>query len=74
MTKLLKHTLKGWKTSLFGTLIILASLGYVYYIGAEADKWIFFGSLLIGIALIFLPDTLFEGLGKLINKNAEKDL
>jgi len=64
---------KQWQTTVVGALLILGSIAYIYFI-EENDKIIFFGSLGIGISLMFLPDTLFNGIKKLITKNSEKQL
>lgn len=73
MVTLHHKNLKQWKTTIVGLIMIIAAIAYIFYVDGH-DKIIFFGSVAVGIALLFLPDALFGGLRKLITKNSEKEL
>ena len=61
------------KTTILGIVIILADL-YYWLHKADVNSTIFFGVLVVGIALLFLPDTLIGGLKALINKNKDNEV
>jgi len=73
MANLSHKNITDWRTTVIGLILILGSIAYIYFID-DNDKIIFFGSLGIGICLMFVPDTLFNGLRNLIIKNSEKEL
>ncbi len=59
------------KTTLLGFLLVAASVAYVFLI-ENISLWVFGGLIVLGVCLMFLPNKLFESLGKLLNANSEK--
>ena len=65
--------MKNWKTSLIGLIIILSTLGYIYY--KDSAEWIIFiFGIVSGVALLFAPDSLLVNLKKFLNKNSNKEI
>jgi uncharacterized MnhB-related membrane protein len=73
MAKLHSEHISHLKTTIVGILLIVAALAYIIFM-EDTSIIIFFGSLGIGISLLFLPDTLISGLESLIKKNQNKEL
>ena len=64
---------KAWKTTIVGILLCAGAITYIVLMD-ETSSVVFFGSLGIGLSLMFLPDTFISGLKSLIKKNQEKEL
>lgn len=54
---------KHWKTSVLGTIIILAAIGSVFYQSNWQDAII---GIAAGLMLIFAPDTILDKIKSLI--------
>lgn len=65
--------LKSVGTTLTGLTIMASSIAYIFLVDNH-DSIIAFGLLGIGLALCFLPDTLFRGLKSFIEKNKSKEV
>lgn len=68
----IKHLIH-WQSTLLGIILIATAVSYVI-LKEDTDAIIFFGVLGLGIALLFLPDTLIRGLRNLVRKNQNKEL
>jgi F0F1-type ATP synthase assembly protein I len=60
------------KTTIIGLVLIGVGLYYLLYNDAP-ESMIVFGMVGIGVAFVFMPDTLLDGLKNLINKNKNKE-
>lgn len=67
---------KGWKSTLTGVIILLASLAYMFVtlmFQQPINFYVFISGLVCGILLLFSPDTLINKiemiLGKFFNSN-----
>ena len=65
--------LKEWKTSLIGFILIVASFMYLY-IKDDIELTVFVMLLLIGIALLFAPDSFINGIRGFIKSNKDKKI
>lgn len=63
---LIKNVRK-FKTTLFGVLFCAAALIYLFHYGKE-NVTIFFGLLILGLFLVFAPDTIFKDGQKVLFK------
>ena len=59
------------KTTVIGLGFIAASVYYMLY-NDSPDSMIVFGVSALGMSMIFMPDTLLDGLKNVINKNKDK--
>jgi len=63
----------GWKSTITGFIIILASI--VYLLDAETVNFYAFGTaLVVGVLLLFSPDTLINSIEKFFSKKSSDDL
>lgn len=60
------------KTTVIGLLVMTASVIYPY-VSDNSDAWIFGIMFCVGLALVFLPDTLISSLKKFISTNSTKE-
>lgn len=66
-----RSNLTNLKTTILGLMVLGASLAYPF-IAANTNPWVFGIMITVGIALLFLPDTLFKSLTNLLTKNSGK--
>jgi hypothetical protein len=62
--------LTHYKTTILGLLITVAAIAYPFFI--EANPWIYGIQICVGLALLFLPDTLIDTLRRLLQTNGNK--
>ena len=72
MSRLEKNFKEGITTTILGFLILIAN--FYYLTEKDGDTTIFFGTLLISLALFLAPDELIKGVKNLIKKNQDKEL
>ena len=72
MEKLQKNFKEGVTTTILGFLLLIGN--FYYLTEKDGDTMIFFGTLLISLALFLAPDDLIKGIKALIKKNQEKEL
>jgi len=73
---LFSKNLAQWKTTIMGLIIFGADMFY-WITREEVDKNIFFGAMLLSIALLFASDKLINGIGGFIGyigKKGEKEV
>jgi hypothetical protein len=66
-----KNIKKGWKSTLTGVIILLASLAYMFVtlvFQQPINFYVFISGLLCGILLLFSPDTLINKIESIIGK------
>lgn len=66
-----ESNLKAAKSTVLGILIIAAAVAYPFLV-ENINVWVFSILVVVGISLLFLPDTLFNSLKKLMNTNSDK--
>lgn len=66
--------IKEIKSTIIGLVFLFVGFFYFYKFWNEIDFRIFFALLGIGISLLFVPDSLFNGLKSFINKNKNKEI
>jgi len=66
-----KENIKQLKTTITGFLIMGASIAYPYF-QSSSNTWIFGIMFCVGLALLFLPNTLISSLKKLLSNNSDK--
>ena len=57
--------IRQFKTTIAGVLFIIAAFAYLFWLEKE-NNTIFFGLLVLGIFLIFAPDTIFKSGSKVL--------
>ena len=72
MNKLQKNFKEGVTTTILGFFLLIGN--FYYLTEKNGDAIIFFGTLLISLALFFAPDDLVKGIKALIKKNQDKQL
>ena len=72
MEKLQKNFKEGITTTILGFMLLIGN--FYYLTEKDGDAMIFFGTLLLSLALFLAPDTLVSGIKALIKKNQEKEL
>jgi hypothetical protein len=72
MDKLQKNFKEGITTTILGFLLLIGN--FYYLTEKDGDTTIFFGTLLISLALFLAPDDLKSGIKSLIKKNQNKEL
>ena len=72
MDKLQKNFKEGVTTTILGFFLLIGN--FYYLTEKDGDTTIFFGTLLISLALFLAPDDLKSGLKSLIKKNQDKQL
>lgn len=72
MSKLEKNFKEGVTTTILGFFLLVGN--FYYLTEKDGDAMIFFGTLLISLALFFAPDDLVKGIKALIKKNQDKQL
>jgi hypothetical protein len=66
-----KNIKKGWKSTITGIIILLASLAYMFVtlvFRQPINFYVFISGLLCGILLLFSPDTLINKIETIIGK------
>lgn len=61
------------KTTVLGLLVMGASVAYPYF-SYNSSAWIFGIMFCVGLALVFLPDTLISSLKNFLSTNSSKEL
>ena len=72
MSRLEKNFKEGITTTILGFVLLVGN--FYYLTEKDGDGMIFFGTLLLSLALFLAPDTLVGGIKALIKKNQEKEL
>ena len=72
MDKLQKNFKEGVLTTILGFFLLIGN--FYYLIEKDGDTTIFFGTLLISLALFLAPDDLVKGIKALIKRNQDKEL
>jgi hypothetical protein len=72
MNKLQENFKEGVTTTILGFFLLIGN--FYYLTEKDGDAMIFFGTLLISLALFFAPDDLVKGIKALIKKNQDKQL
>lgn len=72
MDKLQKNFKEGVTTTILGFMLLIGN--FYYLTEKDGDAIIFFGTLLLSLALFLAPDTLISGIKALIDKNKNKQL
>ena len=72
MSRLEKNFKEGVTTTILGFMLLVGN--FYYLTEKDGDGMIFFGTLLLSLALFLAPDTLVGGIKALIKKNQEKEL
>ncbi len=68
-----RKNIKELKTTVIGFLVMAASLGYPYLI-ENSSTWIFGIMFCVGLALVFMPNTLISSLRNFLKTNSNKEL
>ena len=68
-----RSNIKQIKTTLLGCFIILASVAYPYFVEGS-NAWIFGIMFCVGLAMLFLPDTLITSLKKFVTVNSDREV
>jgi hypothetical protein len=72
MDKLQKNFKEGVTTTILGFMLLVGN--FYYLTEKDGDTTIFFGTLLISLALFLAPDDLVKGIKALIKRNQDKEL
>ena len=72
MDKLQKNFKEGVLTTILGFFLLIGN--FYYLIEKDGDTTIFFGTLLISLALFLAPDDLVKGIKALIKRNQDKEI
>ena len=72
MDKLQKNFKEGVLTTILGFFLLIGN--FYYLTEKDGDTTVFFGTLLISLALFLAPDDLVKGIKALINRNQDKEL
>ena len=72
MSKIEKNFKEGVITTILGFMLLIGN--FYYLLEKDGGATIFFGMLLISLALFLAPDDLKSGIKALIKKNQEKEL
>ena len=72
MDRLQKNFKEGVLTSILGFFLLIGN--FYYLIEKDGDTTIFFGTLLISLALFLAPDDLVKGIKALIKRNQDKEI
>lgn len=72
MSRLEKNFKEGVTTTILGFMLLVGN--FYYLTEKDGDGMVFFGTLLLSLALFLAPDTLISGIKALIKKNQEKEL
>ena len=72
MNKLQENFKEGVTTTILGFFLLIGN--FYYLTEKDGEAMIFFGTLLISLALFFAPDDLVKGIKALIKKNQDKQL
>jgi hypothetical protein len=72
MSRLEKNFKEGVLTTILGFFLLIGN--FYYLIEKDGDTTIFFGTLLISLALFLAPDDLVKGIKALIKRNQDKEL
>ena len=70
MSRLEKNFKEGVTTTILGFMLLVGN--FYYLIEKDGDGMVFFGTLLLSLALFLAPDTLVSGIKALIKKNQDK--
>ena len=70
---MITKNLSSWKSTLVGILLILASLAYIFF-KEEVKPIIALVLGGVGIALLFTPDSLFDGIKSFIGTNKDRKI
>jgi hypothetical protein len=72
MNKLQKNFKEGVTTNILGFMLLVGN--FYYLTEKDGDTTIFFGTLLISLALFLAPDDLVKGIKALIKRNQDKEI
>ena len=72
MSRLEKNFKEGVLTTILGFFLLIGN--FYYLTEKDGDTTIFFGTLLISLALFLAPDDLVKGIKALIKRNQDKQL
>ena len=72
MSKIEKNFKEGVITTILGFMLLIGN--FYYLLEKDGGATIFFGMLLISLALFLAPDDLKSGIKALIKKNQDKSL
>jgi hypothetical protein len=72
MDRLQKNFKEGVMTTILGFFLLIGN--FYYLTEKDGDTTIFFGTLLISLALFLAPDDLVKGIKALIKRNQDKEL
>ena len=72
MNKLQENFKEGVTTTILGFFLLIGN--FYYLTEKDGDTTIFFGTLLISLALFLAPDDLVKGIKALIKRNQGKEL
>ena len=72
MSRLEKNFKEGVTTTILCFMLLVGN--FYYLIEKDGDTTIFFGTLLISLALFLAPDDLVKGIKALIKRNQGKEL
>jgi hypothetical protein len=72
MNKLQKNFKEGVTTTILGFMLLVGN--FYYLTEKDGDTTIFFGTLLISLALFLAPDDLVKGIKALIKRNQDKEI
>ena len=72
MDKLQKNFKEGVMTTILGFFLLIGN--FYYLTEKDGDTTIFFGTLLISLALFLAPDDLVKGIKALIKRNQDKEI
>jgi hypothetical protein len=72
MNKLQRNFKEGVTTNILGFMLLVGN--FYYLTEKDGDTTIFFGTLLISLALFLAPDDLVKGIKALIKRNQDKEI
>lgn len=72
MSRLEKNFKEGVLTTILGFFLLIGN--FYYLTEKDGDTTIFFGTLLISLALFLAPDDLVKGIKALIKRNQDKEI
>ena len=72
MNKLQKNFKEGVMTTILGFFLLIGN--FYYLTEKDGDTTIFFGTLLISLALFLAPDDFVKGIKALIKRNQDKQI